>query len=344
MAEVAPPSAEKSHKKHKIKDADSTSKSERTKKKRKLEGLSEAPPAEEPSSQTVDKDVTMPSSKSKTTKSSPSQTLKSAEISSPYTLTTASRYLSISPAYSATPQIGIQRDHLDPLVFKYDSTLDGVVLLHQNLRFQSPAARILGESPFAFVWCLVEFMLWKPTVGMVLEGYVNNVSPSHLGMLYGNVFSVSVTQAGIPEGWSFVAAKDDEASVVEEVENEAHAGDGKKRREKQKVAGGADPIEGLTKAMGRWIDLEGNEVEGLQKFVVTAVKADGGMLSLEGSFKDEDLPEIIEDRPGKTVAATEAPEKQVTQLHGKDSDDEESKRRRKEKKEKKKRKREGNAE
>lgn len=283
-------------------------------------------------------------SSSKSTANRSSRSLKSAGISSPYALTTASRYLSISPAYSATPQIGIQRDHLDPLVFKYDSTLDGVVLLHQNLRFQSPAAKILGESPFAFVWCLVEFMVWKPTVGMVLEGYVNNVSPSHLGMLYGNVFSVSVTQAGIPKDWKFVVAKEDDASVTGEVEDEAYTSDGRKRREKQKPVGGTDPIEGLTKAMGRWFDSEGNEVEGLRKFVVTAVKAEGSMLSLEGSFKDDDVPDITESEPEHAVTAAGASERQITQLHGKDSDDEESKRRRKEKKEKKKRKREGKAE
>src|SRR5690606_3088516 len=124
MAEVAPPSTEKSHKKHKIKDADPTSKSERTNKKRKLGDPSEAPPAEQPSPRTNDIDSAMSSSKSTANRSS--RSLKSAGISSPYALTTASRYLSISPAYSATPQIGIQRDHLDPLVFKYDSTLDGV--------------------------------------------------------------------------------------------------------------------------------------------------------------------------------------------------------------------------
>ncbi|KAK6496576.1 hypothetical protein TWF481_001576 [Arthrobotrys musiformis] len=319
MAEVAqPPSTSTEHKKkHKI-----TSTPSRTTKKRKLESPAETTPSNP-----------MPPT---------SQTLRSAKISSPYALTTASRYLSISPAYSSTPAVGIQRDHLDPLVFKYDPILNGIILLHQNLRFQSPAAKILGESPFAFVWCLVEFMLWKPTVGMVLEGFVNHVSPSHLGMLYGNVFSVSVTAAGIPGDWRFVAAEGGDGVGGEE--EEVYTGDGGKRRERQKPVGGTDPIEGLTKAMGRWFDSEGNEVEGLRKFVVTAVKADGGMLSLEGSFKDEDVPSIVETTTG-------APERQITQLHGKDldeeddnDDEEESKRRRKEKKEKKKRKREGKAE
>ncbi|KAK6520331.1 hypothetical protein TWF506_000606 [Arthrobotrys conoides] len=342
MAEVAPPSYEKLHKKHKIKDAEPTNKSERTNKKRKLRDLSEIDSARQQSPpQTSNIDSTMPSLKSTVDHSS--RSLKSAELSSPYALTTAARYLSISPAYSATPQTGIQRDHLDPLVFKYDSTLDGVVLTHQNLRFQSPAAKILGESPFAFVWCLVEFVLWRPAVGMVLEGYVNNVSPSHLGMLYGNVFSVSVTQAGIPQGWRFVAAEEDDVTVTDEVDNDPYPSVGRRGREKQKPAGGADPIEGLTKAMGRWFDSEGNQVGGLQKFVITAVKAEGGMLSLEGSFKDDDVPETIESGP-EHAATTGDSKRRITQLHGKDSDDEESRRRRKEKKEKKKRKREGQAE
>ncbi|KAF3929838.1 hypothetical protein ABW20_dc0109237 [Dactylellina cionopaga] len=334
MAEVALAPSEKSQKKHKSRDLDSITKAERTKnKKRKLKDLvEETPPMTDPSLPPP-----IPKPTTSTTSTFPSRTLKTAAVSSPYTLTTASRYLSISPAYSATPHIGIQRDHLDPLVFKYDSTLDGVVLLHQNLRFQSPAARILGESPFAFVWCLVEFMLWKPVAGMVLEGWVNNVSPSHLGMLYANVFSVAVTSSGIPEGWKFIAAEDGESG---EPMDDADWGGKKNWDDKKGKKDGTELIEGLTRAMGRWVDLDGNEVQGLQKFIITAVKAEGGMLSLEGSFKDEDLPEIVEDEEPQTTSAVE---KEVTQIHGRDSDDEESRRRRKERKEMKKRKREGNA-
>ncbi|KAF3939795.1 hypothetical protein ABW19_dt0200750 [Dactylella cylindrospora] len=333
MAEILPSPSEKPHKKHKIKDAaiDAASKTERKKKKRKLEDLAEQPSIL-PSPPISDQSPTTPAAPTSTAaiSASTSRTLKTAAVSSPYALTTASRYLSISPAYSATPHIGIQRDHLDPLVFKYDPTLDGVVLLHRNLRFQSSAARILGESPFAFVWCLVEFMLWKPEVGMVLEGWVNNVSPSHVGMLYGNVFSVAVGVRGIPEGWRFVASGEKE-------EKEEDGGEGKKKKGKKT---GLELIEGLTKGMGRWVNLEGNEVEGMQKFVVTAVKAEGGMLSLEGSFKDEDLPELIDDEYSAETAVRE-----VTQIHGKDSDndEEQSRIRKKEKKEKKKRKREGKA-
>ncbi|KAK6539545.1 hypothetical protein TWF694_009759 [Orbilia ellipsospora] len=363
MAEPALPlSDKKSHKKkHKIKDTVEPSTSptttttttttttataapdkERNKKKRKISDLTTSSPMP-PTAPTIQPPTSQPSTSSS---SKPSRRLKSTPTDTPYTLTTASRYLSISPAYSATPLIGIQRDHLDPLVFKYDSTLDGIVLLHQNLRFRSPAAKILGESPFAFVWCLVEFMLWRPAVGMVLEGYVNNVSPSHVGMLCENVFSVAVGGRGIPEGWKFVAAdpeefQDDEV-VEEEKEEEEEAGGGKRKKKD-----GTELIEGLTRAMGRWIDVDGEEVEGMRKFVVTGVKVEGGMLSLEGSFKDEDIPEIVDGDAG--VASVEAVGKEVTQLHGKDSDgqeeedEEESRRRRKERKEKKKRKREGKA-
>ncbi|KAF3907680.1 hypothetical protein AA313_de0207035 [Arthrobotrys entomopaga] len=328
-------------KKHKIKDTTTTvviepsttsNQTERTKKKRKISDLTTS------DSQMPPPPPILPPPTTTTTSSSHKRTLKSTEIDTPYTLTTASRYLSISPAYSATPQTGIQRDHLDPLIFKYDSTLDGIVLLHQNLRFRSPAAKILGESPFAFVWCLVEFLLWRPNVGMVLEGYVNNVGPSHVGMLCENVFSVAVGgRRGIPDGWRFIPADpeeiQDDTVVVEE---------GKKKGED-----GAELVEGLSRAMGRWIDSDGEEVEGMRKFVVTGVKVEGGMLSLEGSFKDEDLPQIIINGgdDGTTVG------KEVTQLHGKDldgedlneEDEEESRRRRKERKEKKKRKREGKA-
>ncbi|KAK6338993.1 hypothetical protein TWF696_009789 [Orbilia brochopaga] len=338
----------KLHKKHRSKDP------ERKKKKRKLDEidgdeddlttLQSTSIQVQPSKATPTPTATLTTTP--TTRAMTTRSLKTAAESTPYTLTTAERYLPISPAYSATPRVGIQRDHLDPLVLKYDATLSGVVLLHQNLQFESDAAEIRGESPFAFVWCRVELLLFQPAVGMVLRGWVNDVSPSHVGMLFGNVFSVAVKAAGIPDGWRWVPAESTGAAAGatggEGGEDVVEGGKKGKGKEKEK---GAELIEGLTSAMGRWLGLDGNEVEGLQKFVVTAVKAEGGLLSLEGSFKEEDLPEEEEasqqqqqqdQRGDMDIVGMETAE-----IHGKvSSDDEEAaRRRRKEKKEKKRRKR-----
>ncbi|EWC45811.1 hypothetical protein DRE_05148 [Drechslerella stenobrocha 248] len=314
MAELPPPTSQKPHKKHKKSkdvaiDTPSSDKAERKTKKRKL------------SAETDDTASNVPAMATTTTKRR-RRTLGTAAVSTPYVLTTISRYLPISPAYSATPHIGIQRDHLDPLVLKYDSTLAGVVLLHRDLQFHSSAAEICGESPFAFAWCRVEVLLFRPAVGMLLEGYVNDVSPSHVGMLYGNVFSVAVKAGGIPGGWQWSPNVN------------AHVG----RK-------GADEGEGgvvVDSVMGRWIDADGEEVAGLQRFVVTAVKAEGGLLSLEGSFKDEDLPEEEEEEEeGHETAEKETVGRETTEIHGRvlSDDEDDARRRRKEKKEKKKRKR-----
>ncbi|KAJ6264385.1 DNA-directed RNA polymerase I subunit RPA43 [Drechslerella dactyloides] len=336
MAEVP----RKSHKKHKSKDKDPidpTSKVERKKKKRKLDEIDGAGAGDNNSSITLPSSAPTSTVQAATMTATSTRTVKSADVSTPYALTTAARYLPISPAYSATPHVGIQRDHLDPLVLKYDAALSGVVLLHRNLRFESSAAEIRGESPFAFAWCRVEFVLFQPVVGMVLEGWVNDVSPSHVGMLFGNVFSVAVKAAGIPDGWRWVPA-----AATSTGEGDEEGGD--EDEEKGKGKKGTELIEGLTSAMGRWLDLDGMEVEGLQKFVVTAVKVEGGLLSLEGSFKNEDLPEE-EDRSKNQQqqgsSTVDMAVRETTEIHGKvSSDDEEAaRRRRKEKKEKKKRKR-----
>lgn len=92
---------------------------------------------------------------------------------------------------------------------------------------------------------------------MVLEGWVNNASPSHVGLLFANVFSVSVAKGGIPKGWKW----------VDEEEGYNQDGDG-----------------GYGTTLGHWEDESGSLVKDLVRFVVVAVKADGGMLSLEGSF------------------------------------------------------------
>jgi len=251
----------------------------------------------------------IPSSLSSKTRNASSTTtavapLSSQPLSSPYTLVTASRYFAISPAYSTNPTLGIQHDHLDPLVFKYDPTLGGVVLLHQNLRFKATTAKVMYESPFAYTWVDVDFILWKPREGMVLEGWVNNASPSHVGLLFANVFSVAVAKGGIPKAWKWVDEEDEDKE-------------------------GYDDGYGTT--LGHWEDESGNLVKDLVRFVVVAVKVDGGMLSLEGSFvgKQVNKPDVV-DITMQDVAGMVADQANDTQ-----KDDDET-RRKKEKKEKKK--------
>ena len=104
---------------------------------------------------------------------------------------------------SLSPKIGITKHHLDPLLMRYNDSVDGVVLGYDNIRFETPTARIAAESPFAYVWTTVDLLVWRPKTGMVLPGYVNLQSASHIGCLVDNTWNVSVPRERIPEEWVY---------------------------------------------------------------------------------------------------------------------------------------------
>jgi len=179
----------------------------------------------------------------------------------PYHAIRTSLYLTLSPKYSyktphsphTTPLSGIQKDHLDPLLMSYFEPVDGVVLAYRNVSFESDCAKIVGESPFAYVWVFVEFLVWRPVKGMLLKGWVNMAGASHVGLLVENTWNVAIPRERIPEGWTWI-------------EEAAEGGEG----------AGANG--------GYWTDGKGKKVEAFRKFKVEAVKAMGHKVSMEGSL------------------------------------------------------------
>ncbi|TGZ83970.1 hypothetical protein EX30DRAFT_296123, partial [Ascodesmis nigricans] len=203
-----------------------------------------------------------------------------ADANCPYHIKTISLFLSLSPKYSfqptktyssllaaaskshssestahllsLSPLHGIAKHHLDPLLMTFFEPVDGVVIAYRNIRFQSPTARIINESPFAHVWVEVEMLVWRPRKGMVVKGHVNLVSKSHIGLLVDNTWNVSIPLARIPDTWKWVEA--------------AKAGEGH----------------------GYWSNDEGAKVEGDLRFEVQEVKAGGSLFLIEGSLLERE--------------------------------------------------------
>jgi DNA-directed RNA polymerase I subunit RPA43 len=208
----------------------------------------------------------------------------------PYHLTTTSLYLSIAPRYSYNPEkvfphllassasneqaahlrslspiTGVQKHHLDPLLMTYYEPVDGVVIAYDNIRFESQCGRINAEAPYPHVWTTVDLLVWRPHKGMVLQGWVNLQSASHIGLLVDNTWNVSIPMARIPETWKYV--ENEAPAVTEEGEMEV---DGAEEETSE----------------GTWITEKGAKVEGLLRFVVESVKAGGSIFIMEGSLLD----------------------------------------------------------
>ncbi|KAL7276437.1 hypothetical protein RUND412_000576 [Rhizina undulata] len=238
-------------------------------------------------------------------------TTTTADANNPFHLVTTSLYLPIAPKYSFwptatythlfnnpdpskrpsseqserlksfTPLNGVKKDHLDPLLMSFYEPVGGIVIAYNNVRFHpSGKARIAGESPFAFIWVAVDFLVWRPRKGMVLRGWVNLMSASHVGLLVENTWNVSVPREKIPEGWTYHERR--EGFVPErgaEVEAEAW------RNEEEE---------------GGWMDEGGKWVQGLLRFRVEEVRATGHIFSMVGSLLDREGIEVaVLPREGK---------------------------------------------
>ncbi|KAI5858812.1 hypothetical protein BZA05DRAFT_382524 [Tricharina praecox] len=206
----------------------------------------------------------------------------------PYRLTTTSLYLSLAPKYSFYPEktfahllsrgtsseqaahlrslspiTGVQKHHLDPLLMTFFEPVDGVIVGYDNIRFESAEGRINAEAPYPHVWTTVDLLVWSPTKGMVLKGWVNLQSASHIGLLVDNTWNVSIPFARIPEMWKY---KDAAAGTEDGME----------------VDQGAESVEGA------WVDEKGERIEGLLKFVVESVKGGGSIFIMEGTLLDRE--------------------------------------------------------
>lgn len=188
---------------------------------------------------------------------------------------------------SFTPINGLQKDHLDPLLMSYYEPVGGVVIAYSNIRFETDKARIISESPFAHVWVTVDFLVWAPKKGNVLQGWVNLQSASHVGLLVENTWNVSIPKERIPAGWSY---------------HEVREGFVPKKAEAPKESVGEGVEEGAGMGMedieyapehdtGGWMDDSSEYVDGLLRFQVESVKAMGHIFSMDGSLLNTEVIE-----------------------------------------------------
>lgn len=182
---------------------------------------------------------------------------------------------------SFTPINGLQKDHLDPLVMSYYEPVGGVIIAYSNIRFESDKARIVAESPFAHVWVTVDFLVWAPKKGSVLQGWVNLQSASHVGLLVENTWNVSIPKEKIPAGWSYHEVREGFVPRKVEVPKENRGGDGEEGAEMEEME---DIVYAPEHDTGGWMNDSDEYVDGLLRFQVESVRAMGHIFSMEGSL------------------------------------------------------------
>lgn len=230
-----------------------------------------------------------------------SNPLDSEGVSECFHRISTSLYVSLAPVYALNPVAGIKAQHLDPLLMSYFAPVGGVVLGHLNLRLsgqdeatgtekekssQPVFAKVMYDSPFAFLWISVDLLVWKPQPNDVLEGWVNLQSPSHIALLIHDTFNATIKRDVIPTDWEFIPNQADEeeeedlalASSVDRAVTEMEKENSEAAKNERKSLF-RDP-----KSLGHWIDGQGKKIEGKIRFSVKSFHVSGRFVSVQGSL------------------------------------------------------------
>ncbi|KGO43098.1 RNA polymerase Rpb7, N-terminal [Penicillium expansum] len=159
---------------------------------------------------------------SSSSKATPHQ-LQDSPPESPFTLTTATLYLPLSPiSISPTHALAsLLAEHLSPLLLTYFPPLKGVVLAYSNASISSKppahprASSDLNPQPLTlattadeygvlYVYLTATFLVFRPKRGQTLDGWVNVQSEGFLGAVVFNLFSVGVERKRLPSNWKWV--------------------------------------------------------------------------------------------------------------------------------------------
>ncbi len=83
-------------------------------------------------------------------------------------------------------------EHLNEKVFRFSNQLGGVVLSYSRPQVLQRCGAILDEQPYIHIDVKYTVCLFKPELGSLLSGIVNNVGQDHLGCLVHNCFNAAV--------------------------------------------------------------------------------------------------------------------------------------------------------
>lgn len=224
-------------------------------------------------------------------------------------------YVSLAPMYLQTPLQGIMKQHLNPMVMKYNNKVSGVVMGYENLTIldSNPndedekvekLVKVTPDTPFSFTWCKVDLFVWQPQVGDVLEGNIFIQSASHIGLLIHDSFNASIKKNNIPYDWTFIQDEQEE-DVNEDSRDEGEAGSKPKGRR--------------TGSLGHWVDADGQQIDGKLKFTVRNIYTTGRVVSVDGTLlEDESNNSEVEKLPvvsNKKIVFDEEVEEENKESH-----------------------------
>ena len=236
---------------------------------------------------------------------------------SPFYLQTSSLYLPLAPISQLHPLEGLCTEHLSPLILTYYSPFRGVILSYHNPRLGNrPAvstdqeskevvlAKSIDEYAAPFVWITVDFLILRPKVETLFEGWINLQNEGHIGMVCWNLFNASIGRNKIPAGWKWIQGGWDVAAV--NGRKGKRKGTQNRTQDLELDEGEMGAESGEAENLGHFVDDTGRKIGGLLTFRLLRVevsktwdreKGDRSFISLEGSLLTEEEKRELRSMP-----------------------------------------------
>ncbi|KAG8533682.1 uncharacterized protein KY384_001423 [Bacidia gigantensis] len=239
---------------------------------------------------------------------------------SPFHHETSSLYVPLAPIAQSHPIQGLCAEHLSPHILTYFAPFHGTIISYSNARISSAPeealssgegrkvySQAINEYAATHVWLTADFLIFKPSKGDIIEGYINLQNESQIGLLCWNFFSASIDRKRLPKQWKWVPgsmtagkrkrklkrpSSDREMDIDESSQSQSH----------NKVPKSPESIEGY------FTDGNGEKIQRLVQFRVNDVETSAGvsrevgLISVKGTMlSDEDEAELLHNERIETL-------------------------------------------
>ncbi|WFD34427.1 hypothetical protein MCUN1_001268 [Malassezia cuniculi] len=187
--------------------------------------------------------------------------------------------VAVPPVWTMEPRESLL-EQLDALVMRYLPPLRGVLVAHENQRYAKALGLIDADAAFAEAPAVFTAIVWRPQLGMRLQGTVTLSSPSHVSLLLHGTFNAAISASHLSSEWEFCHYEDEERDV-----SERSVGYWRHRRSHERLGGEAQTLE----------------------FTVISMTVANHMLSLHGSLLADPFS-VPPPRPGSLEFELAVPE------------------------------------
>jgi hypothetical protein len=112
--------------------------------------------------------------------------------------------LAIPPASIGNVMVAAKKE-LNELLFRWNESLQAIPLFYSEPYFSKNRqhGRVIAEYPWVHIELLVKFYVFKPVIGMVLRGKVNQLSSNHVSLLVAGIFNASITSEEMEKAYKY---------------------------------------------------------------------------------------------------------------------------------------------